>query len=83
MSKFKAWLARAQKRIISKSFRVRVVPFEGAWKVAFDHESRSVFLAKAETIKCAKDLARVHRLTRIAVCNDEGCVTAVIGVGPF
>ena len=73
----------ALKRVRSESFRLRVVPFEGAWKVAFDRDCSNMFLAKADTIKCARDLARLHGLTRIAVCDDHERVIAVIRVQPF
>jgi hypothetical protein len=82
-SKITRWLVSALKRFRSKSFRLRVVPFEGAWKVAFDRDCSKMFLAKADTIKCARDLARLHGLTRIAVCDDHERVTAVIRVQPF
>ena len=73
----------ALKRVRSESFRLRVVPFEGAWKVTFDRDSSNMFWAKADTIKYARDLARLHGLTRIAVCDDHERVTAVIRVQPF
>ena len=82
-SKVRRWLVSALKRVRSESFRLRVVPSEGAWKVAFDRDSSNRFWAKADTIKCARELARLHGLSRIAVCDDHERVIAVIRVQPF
>ena len=72
----------ALKRVRSESFRLLWFRSKGHGRSRSMRLLEHVF-GEGGNYQVSRDLARIHGLTQIAVCDDHERVTAVIWVQPF